>query len=170
MSSFSHGDTSLAFTLESLIHNEQIDILESEFDEFKKSRTHRHQRMFFRYFECISHDGYGSLIFHFDDAVLELSKEEKNDIENTLDELMTDSKFMDNIFSINTIENEIEEVTRDLIIKNKLFDVYLMNLIECGYKISTNELYSIFEDRLTHDEIDKSSVLYKLKYSDKWID
>jgi len=170
MAIFKNKDASLFFTVDWPIYKEQIELLSNEFDEFKKNRTDRWHRMFFRYFEYIRHDGYGSFVFEFDEEVLSLSHQEQEKLQETMEELFQKTDWFDNWTKINSIREEVHTFDKEMFDDDNFVQRYIESSIACGYLISDNELFELFESNLSKEEIEKQFLFSKLKYSDKWTD
>ena len=126
--------------------------------------------MFFRYFDYISDDGYGSFEFWFDSDVLNLSFEEQERLQETLQDLFFKTTWCDNWKVLNSTEENIDDFTSEEFKNEKHLERYIEASIACGYNLSQSELFEIFSSHLTKEEIDKITLLYRLKNTEFWID
>ena len=170
MAIFKNKEANLFFTVDMPIYDTQIEILSDEFDELKKDKTDRWHRMFFRYFKYIRHDGYGSFVFEFDDEALNLSHQEQEKLQVTMDELFQKTEWFENWITMKSIKEEVHTYDKETFDNDNFIKNYIESTIACGYTVSDNELYSLFENNLSRNDIEKKSLLTKLKYSDKWTD
>lgn len=170
MAIFQNNVASLSIAMDWPIYKEQITVLSDEFEEFKNDRADRWHRMFFRYFDCISNDGYGSFVFEFNEEVLSLPHQEQEKLKETMDELFQNTTWFVNWMTINSIREEIDTYDEDTFNDGNFVQNYIESSIACGYLISDKELENLFESHLSREEVQKKSLFSKLKHSDKWTD
>jgi hypothetical protein len=170
MAIFKNKDASLFFTVDCPIYDKQIELLTAEFNELKKDRTDRWHRMFFRYFDYIRHNSYGSFVFEFDEEVLSLSHQEQEQLQETMEELFQKTVWFENWIIINSIREDVHTFDKEMFDNGNFLQSYIESSIACGYLISDKELFDLFENNLSKDQIEKQSLFSKLKFYDKWTD
>ena len=69
----------------------------------------------------------------------------------------------------NSIEQELEGYSKEKVFKDKLLETYIESVLECGYQISMQALNNIFGAKLDAEEIDKTTLFYRIKNTDQWI-
>ena len=167
---FNGLDSTLMFQVDVPLYREQVDLLESEFEELSRKKNDKKLVLFFEYFSYISQDNHGSFVFHFHESVLDLSDEEREEIAETLNVLMDSTNWFENWASFNSIQNDVDSYTKDELLEGKLLEEYLNSSINCGYFASSKNLQEVFEGKLTKSEIDSATLLHKIKNPEKWLD
>jgi len=168
MTIFKNREPKLSLNIDLPIYPKQIELLECEFSEIKKDRTDRWERMFFRYFDYISDDGYGSFDFWFDSDVLDLSIEEQERLQETLQDLYRKTTWHENLIVLYCTRENISEYTKEEFKDERRLEEYIEASIACGYNLSQSELFESFSGLLTKEEIDKITLLYRIKNPDFW--
>ena len=103
----------------------------------------------------------GGIAFVFDERVLYLRDEVVTRMLDELDDYFFSTNFMSNLSWINLVENELDDVKESH--ADNLIQLYLDACSECAYMVDKNNLYDIFGEKFSKDEIDKVIVLNVLK-------
>lgn len=104
-----------------------------------------------------------NFIFAFDDWADELNVKQQEDLKDELFQFLNESDLIVNIYTWQSIQNEIDSVDRATADSQQMIKNYVSALLESGYDISKSELYSLFESIYSSTEIDAQILFALLK-------
>ena len=155
-SKFSWHSASIFVPIDAPIHQTQIDLVTTEFEEIKLNTKDKSEKFFFNYWDSIDSDSYGSFVFIFDDEALSLSNEKQELIKTKLNELFWETKWSTSWHFWHSLSSgDIELVEKDDFEEFDYFNQYVDSQIASGYIVSINDLYEIFSDHMSQSDIDK---------------
>ena len=168
MSFFKNNEAALYYPFEWLIQERQVELLSYEFADFKKDRTDRWSRMFFRYLTSITNDNKGSFKFIFDDSVLSLSSDEQEKLNEILFELVGQTNWSENWGLISSIEENVSDYSKEDFSNGNFFLKYIESSIACGYSLSKRKLLIIFSEHMSEEEVEKFTLLSRINNPNNW--
>jgi hypothetical protein len=153
---FSWHSAAIYVPIDYPIHRTQIELVTTEFEEIKQNTVDKSQLFFFKYWDSINTDSYGSFVFLFDEDVLSLKREEQEKINTSLTELFWDTEWATKWHFWHSLsDGDIELVEKDDFEEFDYFNEYVDSQIASGYTVNINDLYEVFSGHLSQSDIDK---------------
>jgi len=157
-----NNKTIVYINIDSPIHTDQISIMNSELCSFISTAKGRWDKLMGKYYASLTHDGYGSFVFVFDDQVLELKPYSQDKIITSLEEFFMNSQFNQNLINIMLIQDgrteNPDEIRR-----------YVESTFSLGYLLSRQEMIDDLSEHYGTKDISQEYLINKLKFPERCI-
>lgn len=145
--------------IEMPIYQDQLNIIHSELTGFISRATNKWDKLMGKYYDSITHDGYGSFVLIFDEDVLNLKPETQDKIITSLNEFFMNSNYNEVIGYLRMIEEGDSPDPQDV-------SIYINSLLNLGYGIDRQELRDLFSGIHGSSLVDQEYLVAKLKFPD----
>jgi hypothetical protein len=164
----------LFYGIDRPLYNTQTGMVMEELEAdteklFKKPRSKAAvlRKKWWRHFDSLDHDGYGSLRLQFDSAIMALKDADLEAITEDIHCLINDTDFMQDMCIWMGVEgNGIQEYMDGDDDLESVYDMYVDSLLKCGYRVEQAELEDLFceyEPKLDKDFVAQDLLMRHLK-------
>jgi acyl carrier protein phosphodiesterase len=142
-------------TVDTPIYDKQLELIAAELNDFGAKAKNRWDKLMFKHWESVGHDGYGSFILYFDEEVLTLADTTKQRVIDSAREFVYTSNWMCSLSCVTSIQDSLDEYSIEEVKENEFVARYIESLIDCGYNVSKEELLDVFSNVCTEEDIEK---------------
>jgi hypothetical protein len=165
--SFGYHDAAVFIPTDEVLHDTQAALLAAELGRTKSAS--KPAPAFAKYYRGVTHDGHGSFVVIFSDEVLTLDAATQQQIVDSLMAAYESTAWFENFVAANVFREQMR-LLDDPSQATRIISGYIASRIACGYKVSRNELIDIFCDHVSEEDIDKASLIERLKHPDSFAD
>jgi len=165
--SFEYHPAAVFIPTDDVLHDAQAGLLAAELSHMKSAD--KPSPAFAKYYRGVTHDGHGSFVVTFSDQVLTLDAATQQQIVDSLMAAYESTVWFENFVAANAFREQML-LLDDPSQATRIISGYIACRIASGYKVSRSELIDIFGDHVSEDEIDKASLIERLKHTDGFVD
>ena len=142
------------------IYEHQLNLMNSELMAFISKSTGKWDKLMGKYYRSLTHDGYGSFVFIFDEDVLNLKSETQDKIITSLDEFFMNSNYYMTSGFVTMIEGIGSSEVSDI-------RMYIDSVLDLGFNIGHQDLLGLFSEAHGDSIVGQEYLLAKLKFPDR---
>lgn len=141
------------------VYKRQLEIVNSELCEYISNSSNKWDKLLGKYYEYITHDHYGSLVFVFKAEVLNLKPASQSMIIESLNDCFMNSEFNQNLMYI-YIQEEYEDNNNE----PQNIGTYMDTLIDLGYTVHLGDMLDTFSDICGESLVGQEFLIRQLKH------